>query len=787
MMNLSLSQAPPPWADGPYSIKRHGTTITHCASEPIQAPGCIQHRGVLLVLRLADLTILQASENTLDWFGLPPESLLGKTVAAVVGPEREACLRQLFAREPVERNPLYAFTLPARGTVGPLDVVVHTINGLGLVEFESIGIEAVRTEPDYYALLKKTVTSLQAAAHLADFCHRVTQEVRLLTGLDRVMVYQFHADDHGEVVAESKRDDLPSWLGLHYPADDIPPQVRAFFQKIWIRPLPDAHGPLVEMIPLTNPDTGTPVDMTYCSLRGASVMYTEYLRNMGVAATLTLPIHREGKLWGLIACHHYTPTMFPYQIRAACEFLAQLVSFQLKPIIDRGNMVYQLKLERVHNQLLAGVGKTGEIDRLTSAHPNLLDGIEAGGAAVYYSEHWWLVGRTPAEPELEALVNWLSTRPELGSPTRPVYVTDALAHAYPEAVQFADIASGLLAVSLSNNNRNLILWFRPETIQTVNWAGSPHDKPTVSGPNGMRLTPRTSFKLFAESVRAKSLPWKEVEIAAALQLRVSVMNVVVSRFEQLAALNVDLMRSNQELDTFAYVASHDLKEPLRGISKYAHQVLDSANAVDDIDRKRLEALIRLTQRMDGLLSSLLHFSRVGRIALAFDAVDLNGVVEESLEMVAARRAESQAEIVIPRSLPTVEGDRERVREIFVNLISNALKYTDKPQPQVEIGFLSPEETGWRSHAPKDVGKQIMFYVKDNGIGIEARHYEQVFRIFKRLHGRDDYGGGTGTGLAVVKTLVDRHHGRVWIDSTPGEGSTFFFTLGASREHTKATA
>ena len=786
-MNLPLSPTSPPWADGPYSIKRHGATITHCASEPIQTPGCIQHRGVLLVLRLADLTILQASENTLVWFGLPPKSLLGKTVAAVVGPEREVCLRQLFAQEPVERNPLYAFTLPARDSVGPLDAVVHTINGLGLVEFESIGIEAVRTEPDYYALLKKTVTSLQAADHLADFCHRVTQEVRLLTGLDRVMVYQFHADDHGEVVAESKRDDLPSWLGLHYPADDIPPQVRAFFQKIWIRPLPDAHGPLVEMIPLTNPDTGTPVDMTYCSLRGASVMYTEYLRNLGVAATLTLPIHREGKLWGLIACHHYTPTMFPYQIRAACEFLAQLVSFQLKPIIDRGNMVYQLKLERVHNQLLAGVGKTGEIDRLTSAHPNLLDGIEAGGAAVYYSEHWWLVGRTPAEPELEALVNWLSTRPELGSPTRPVYVTDALAHAYPEAVQFADIASGLLAVSLSNNNRNLILWFRPETIQTVNWAGSPHDKPTVSGPNGMRLTPRTSFKLFAESVRAKSLPWKEVEIAAALQLRVSVMNVVVSRFEQLAALNVDLMRSNQELDTFAYVASHDLKEPLRGISKYAHQVLDSANAVDDIDRKRLEALIRLTQRMDGLLSSLLHFSRVGRIALAFDAVDLNGVVEESLEMVAARRAESQAEIVIPRSLPTVEGDRERVREIFVNLISNALKYTDKPQPQVEIGFLSPEETGWRSHAPKDVGKQIMFYVKDNGIGIEARHYEQVFRIFKRLHGRDDYGGGTGTGLAVVKTLVDRHHGRVWIDSTPGEGSTFFFTLGASREHTKATA
>ena len=786
-MNLSLSQAPPPWADGPYSIKRHGATITNCASEPIQTPGCIQQRGVLLVLRLADLTILQASENSLVWFGLPPESLLGKTVAAVVGPEREICLRQLFAQEPVERNPLYAFTLPARDSVGPLDAVVHTIDGVGLIEFESIGIEEVRAEPDYYALLKKTVTSLQAASNLADFCHRVAHEVRLLNGLDRVMVYRFHADDHGEVVAESKRDDLPPWLGLHYPADDIPPQVRAIFQKIWIRPLPDAHAPPVEMIPLTNPDTGMPVDMTYCSLRGASVMYTEYLRNIGVAASLTLPIHREGKLWGMIACHHYTPTVFIYQMRAACEFLAQVVSFQLKPVIDRENLTYQLKLESLHNQLIAVAAEKGELDLLTCGHPNLLDGMEAGGAAVYHHERWWLVGRTPAEPDLAALVNWLTTRPELESSTRPVYVTDALVQDYPEAIRFADIASGLLAVSLSTNNRNLMLWFRPETIQTVNWAGSPHDKPTVSGPNGMRLTPRTSFKLFVESVRAKSLPWKEVEVEAALRLRMLVMDLVVSRSEQLAALNVDLLRSNQELDTFAYVASHDLKEPLRGISKYAHQMLDSANALDDVDRQRLEALIRLTQRMDDLLSSLLHFSRVGRVALTLEPVDLNGVVEESLEMVAARRAESQAEIVIPRSLPTVECDRVQTREIFVNLISNALKYNEKPQPQVEIGFLSPDETGWRSHAPKDVGKQIMFYVKDNGIGIEARHYEQVFRIFKRLNGRDDYGGGTGTGLAIVKTLVDRHHGQVWVDSTPGEGSTFFFTLGASREPATATA
>jgi signal transduction histidine kinase len=186
--------------------------------------------------------------------------------------------------------------------------------------------------------------------------------------------------------------------------------------------------------------------------------------------------------------------------------------------------------------------------------------------------------------------------------------------------------------------------------------------------------------------------------------------------------------------------------------------------------------MRLTVRMDSLLDSLLYFSRVGRETLLTEVTDLNEVVAEAVEMVDARRTEGPTEIVVPRPLPNIRCDRVRCREIFVNLLSNALKYNDKPQKRVEVGFIAPSEDHRRPGFPESVIGLPIYYVKDNGIGIPARHFEQVFKMFKRLHGRDEFGGGTGAGLTIVQKLVERHHGRVWLESIPGTGTTFYFTL-----------
>lgn len=756
---------PFPWADGAYSIKRHGISLTNCDSEPVQMPGCSQAHGVVLVLRVSDLTILQVSENAAAHLGLEPAQLLGQSIATVVAADGERRLRECLEKEPIERNPIYIFTLPARAGAAALDLSLHTIDGLAVLECEPTA-SAAAAPPDYYALVKKSITRMHAAQALADFCRIVAEEVRALTGLDRVMIYRFHADFHGEVVGESKRPDLAPWLGFHYPAEDIPRPAREIFKKIWVRPLPDAAAPAMELVPLVNPDTRRPLAMTHCTLRGASVMYTEYLQNMGVAASLTLALLVDGELWGLVACHHYTPTPFPYQVRAACEFVAQVASLQLRAVEQRESLAYRLRLEESHNRLVGQAAQDAGLAPMTAGQPNLLDAMDATGTAIFHSDRWWSVGDTPSDAQLDGLKAWLVARPEFQSPTRPVFATDSLVRDYPAGATFSAIASGVLALPLARKKGGIILWFRPETLQTVQWGGNPHEKPTVTGPHGPRLAPRKSFELFSESVKARALPWKSVEIEAALRLRVLIMELVVNRADQLTELNVDLTRSNEELDAFAYVASHDLKEPLRGISKYAHQLLESAASTDGEARLRLAGLMRLTLRMDSLLDSLLHFSRVGRATLQFQPVDLNEALDEALEMVAARSQEVPTSNRLPEPLPTVECDRMRVREIFVNLLSNALKYNDRPQREIEIG--------WRA----DDARGPVFFVRDNGIGIEPRHFETVFKMFRRLHGRDEFGGGSGAGLSIVQKLVTQHRGTVWLESTPGTGSTFFFTLGA---------
>ena len=779
-----------PWGSGPYSIKRHGTALTTCDSEPVQTPGCIQAHGALLVLRLRDLHILQASENTLQHLGENPTSLLGQPVARVVGTAHEARLREMLAREPLGRGAAFAFTLPPRPGKAALDVCLHVIGDVVVLEFEATGRADYRADDDFFMLVKAAVGRLQAPGSVRTFCQQVTEEVRAITGLDRVMAYRFHADHHGEVIAESKRDTLDPWLGLHYPAADIPQPAREIFKRIWIRPLPDAAGPLVELVPLANPDTGLALDMTHCALRGASVMYSEYLANMGVAASLTMPIMRDGELWGLIACHHYTTTQFPYEVRAACELLSQVASLTLKAAEHAEQLAYRLKLEDVHQQLVVRSAREGDLLALTAYEPSLLDAIDAGGAALYHLNRWWCVGSVPDLAQLDQLAAWLYEQSELSSATRPVFFTDALASVCPAAAGLEEVASGLLATVFSRQRRGMLVWFRPQTLRTVKWAGNPNDKPQSAGLDGMRLSPRVSFATFVESARGRSQPWSDVEVDAALRLRMLVLELVITRNERLADLNADLTRSNEELDAFAYVASHDLKEPLRGIHRYAHQLLESAQANSGERRdqaeslQRVESLMRLTLRMDSLLESLLHFSRVGRMELEFEAADLNAVVADAIEMTGARRTtvgnDSPCNISIPRPLPTVQCDPVRVCEIYSNLLTNALKYRRQGEAEIELGYIGADEAADRANAPAASAGQDIYYVRDQGIGIDPRHFEQVFRLFKRMHGRDEYGGGVGAGLTIVQKLVHRHGGRVWIDSELGVGTTFYFTLPGTR-------
>jgi len=752
----------------PYSIIHTPVDTTTCDREPVHIPGCIQSHGLLLVLDPLTLKIVQSSANTMEWIGWETSALIGRGIDVVFGEQQVTRLKGFLTAENLEQNSLYLFTVTGISARGPLDVLVHTREGILFLEFEAAGRTAPGVTPDYYDLLKKVLARLQKTLGLRDFCQAAAKEIKELTTLDRVMIYRFAPDASGWVFAEAKRDDLLPFYDLHYPASDIPKQVREIYLKMWHRLVPDVRAPMVELLPLLNPLTGQPPNLTHCFLRGVSVMYTEYLANMGVTASLTLPLIRDGNLWGLIACHHSTQKFLPYGMRTACEFLAQAISLQLTAAEDREFYEYRLQADNEHQQLIQILAARPD-QKLAHQVRELSRFVMADGLALFTSGAWSLVGQTPEIADLENLRTWLESKRE-----RTVFVTEALPMEYSPAQAFAAKASGLLALFLNRQGGDCILWFRTETIQTVHWAGDPR-KPVETGPNGDRLTPRKSFELWKESVRLHSLPWREVEIEVVRRLHLSLHDILVTRVEQLSLLNEELKRSNEELDSFAYIASHDLKEPLRSMQSYAHFLREQLmGKIDKASQVKLQSLLRMIRRMDSLIDSLLHFSRVG-ICRTHEILVLNEVLAEALEMVGPRLKESNVEVRIPRPLPSVLGDRVGLREIFVNLLSNAIKYNDKPARWIEIGFLGAGEQDLL-HKVAAVEESQVFFVRDNGIGLQERFYEVIFDIFKRLHGHDEFGGGAGAGLAITRKILERHGGKIWVQSILNEGSTFYFTL-----------
>lgn len=365
-----------------------------------------------------------------------------------------------------------------------------------------------------------------------------------------------------------------------------------------------------------------------------------------------------------------------------------------------------------------------------------------------------------------------------------IYVRSSLADLYQRlrarmlTVALVLVAAWLLTFLLSSWLQRLVadpLLRLADTARAVSarqdygLRATPHGKDEI----GVLVTAFNDMLSQIERRDAELLSAKQTLEARVVQRTAQLSEELAERHRaerELEVRNEQLEQTNRELDDFAYIASHDLKEPLRGIHNYSRFLIeDYAGRFDEDGRSKLETLSRLSRRMETLIDSLLHYSRLGRTDLALDVVDVQEVVDDVVDRLGISLREQHVEVRIPRRLPVIQSDRVRLAEVFANLITNAIKYNDKPQRWIEVGVAESPVGGDRPHAPT-------FFVRDNGIGIPERHLEAVFRIFKRLHGRDQFGGGTGAGLTIVRKIVERHHGRVWIESSPGQGTTVFFTL-----------
>ncbi|MDJ0897691.1 MAG: ATP-binding protein, partial [Xenococcus sp. MO_188.B8] len=610
----------------------------------------------------------------------------------------------------------------------------------------------------FYHLARASINQLQETSNLRDFCQIIVKEVRKVTGFDRVMLYKFDDDNHGAVIAEEKLDQLESYLDLHYPASDIPKQARQLFSSNWIRIIPDTKIQPVELYPLKNPINDRPLDLTNSILRSPSSCHLKYLHNMGVGASLTISLIEDGKLWGLIACHHLTPKYVSYELRKACEFLGRVIFSEISNREETEDYNYRVRLDYIRSQLVDDMAQSEDfVSGLVKNEANLLHLADAKGAAVCFNGNWTLLGETPAEEDLNFLVQWLYKNIE-----EEVFTTDSLAKIYPDADQYKNIASGLVAMAISR--RNYVLWFRPEVIQTVNWGGDPNNAYQTDRSQGeLQLSPRKSFELWKETVRLTSLPWKQVEINAVKELRKAIVNIVLRKADELALLASDLQRSNAELKRFAYVASHDLQEPLNHVSNYV-QLLEMryGDHLDEDAKDFIGFAVEGVSLMQTLIDDVLAYSKVDSQGSQFELSEVKVSLKQAITNLQKRIRESKAKITIQDSLPTIMADTTQLMQLFQNLIGNAIKFRSAATPEIEIKAERKED-------------EWLFSVKDNAIGIDPQFSDRIFVIFQRLHTRDEY-PGTGMGLAICKKIIECHRGRIWVESELGKGSTFYFTI-----------
>lgn len=758
-------------------INLEDVDLNNCAREPIHIPNLIQPHGVLLAVSADEYKILQSSLNTSQMLGIEPEELLHLPLSELLGSEQVSAISLCLSEDFDNINPL-PIKLINQELTRNFDGIVHRHENIIILELEPKEIVPKIDFFNFYKLVKSPITKIQNTNTLEQLCQAIATEVRKITEFDRVMVYRFNQEGSGTVIAEDLKVELEPFLGLHYPATDIPKQARYLYTLNFLRLIPDVNYEPVGLTPQFNPLTNKPLDLSMSVLRSVSPVHTEYLDNMGVAASMSISLLKDKQLWGLIACHHNTPKKVAYETRTICEFIGQVVSLELAGKENSQDLDYKVKLKSIQSQFVQSMSQAKELKTgLTQNPTNLLDLVGAGGVALSFGEEITLIGNTPNEIAIKEMLPWLENQFD----EEVVYETTHLVQVYPTASAYPEVASGLLALLISRVEKTLIIWFRPEVIQTVDWAGNP-DKPLeIDESDGtFRMSPRKSFAKWQETVRLKSLPWKACELEAALELRSSIIGIVMRKADELAQINKELSRSNIELDAFAYIASHDLKEPLRGIYNYSSFLIeDYGEILDQGGLDKLNILMQLTHRMEDLINSLLHYSRLGRLKLQLHSVDLNDLVAEVLEVIKMSERDKHVEFNIPRSLPTINCDRTQVNELLTNLISNAIKYNEKAQKIIEIGYLDQEDPIVTQRMPEhsnSIRAKTVFYVRDNGIGIREKHLDSIFRIFKRLHGQKKYGGGTGAGLTIAKKIVERHGGEIWLKSVYKEGSTFYFTL-----------
>ena len=737
-------------------VNRGIVNLTNCEQEPIHIPGSIQPHGFLLGIKEISLIIDYCSANTAQYINLFHTEVLGQTFSSLFGEEPQQLLLAYIDNNLMLSSSLLPLTLAGVDFL----CTVHKSNGIYILEAEPLNMQA-KTANEAYDQTSQLLTYMHDTHTLKELCQLVANGTREITGYDRVMVYRFDADYNGEVFAEARREDLEPFLGLHYPHTDIPTQARELYMRNLLRLITDINYTPVPIYTIDDTEDKN-LDLSLATLRSTSPMHVQYLHNIGVGASLTISLIYKKKLWGLIACHHYSPKNISPEVRLAAQLQGHFITSQID--VRQASEEYELSrrvnfaLESVNNYTL---NRTDVLNELVN-NKDILTLCNAAGVSILFNGTVYKNGLTPTDEEISQLSLWLSTYTEHNS-----FSTNKLVDFLPESKSMCQNTSGIIYHSLEIDSDNCIIWYRPETKTEVNWAGDP-SKSIIKDAKG--LSPRNSFALWKEIVECVSKPWLQPELTASasfaynLQRQINLL-IITQEEEKYRKLSELLSQTNSELENINWISTHDLQEPLRKIQLIASRILIkedhlSATVQDSIQRMNASA-----SRMQTLLLDILKYTRLKHTDDASEKVNLNLLLKDVAADMADTVNDKSAEIIVD-PLPHILGMPFLLKQLFSNLIANAIKYSSPDRkPSVKI---TPNHIPINFN-PDDSSLYHVIYVADNGIGFEQHYAESIFNIFTRLHSSPDY-KGSGVGLALCKKIMQNHNGHISASSSVGVGT-----------------
>lgn len=730
--------------------------LTNCDREPIHIPGKVQSHGFLIAVDAKSYQITYISQNIKPFVNTDAKNWLGKKLQELEPvlmpggtPDQ---LSQLLNLGSGSKNfeSLNPFNIQLGGA--PYFVVVTPSGNNLVLEFEPTDSDL---DLDVQKAIGRSVSEILSGKNLNTLLNNAAYEIKKIIQYDRVMIYKFNEDEHGEVVAEVKNDDLEPFMGLHYPASDIPRQARQLYKLNLTRIIADVNS---ESSPIITFNDDTPLDLTHSVLRAVSPIHIQYLKNMGVGSSFSISLMAHGELWGLVACHNYTPRFINYKAREAAKLVGQILSSALEYRQEEED-TEQLNILNAAADDISGYIKKDQsiVEALTKGKTTIKDITTAAGVALVLDGEVTTIGSAPTAEQITGIIDWLKE-----NMSDSIYYSHRFPGVFPPAKQYSATASGILACALAKDLSEMIIWFKPEQITTVNWAGNP-EKPAEPGENGlMQLSPRTSFEIWEEIVKNTSARWSNEEVSTVVKIREEIIYAINRRANEIRMLNERLQLAYEELDTFSYTISHDLRTPLSSVKSYSEFLLATNKSLDEQAKTILGKIVAGADKMNMLIKEILNYSRVGRSDVEFNKIDMTELVQDISKEVTNALKSPNLNLVIGDT-PNIYGDKVMITQVFTNLINNAVKYSARSNPsKVEIKGVTE-------------GQEVIYSVSDNGVGIDVNYFSRVFELFKRMDNVMDY-EGTGVGLAIVKRIVEKHHARIWFESKLGIGTVFYIAF-----------